>query len=97
MSGCSKFLCTYISRFCPHVAYPPYPCCGRPNLALDTAIWSGSVIAGAIKIQHATRSKHKINRDLMFNNNLTLLVYIKEISKSYGILDTLGKNIIITY
>jgi len=45
----------------------------RPRLALDTAVWSDSVIAGAIKIccslisssQRAAQSKDKINRKFM--------------------------------
>src|SRR6218665_2299845 len=35
-------------RKCPHLTNPPL--CGRPHLASYTALWSDSVIAGAVKI-----------------------------------------------
>src|SRR6218665_867874 len=37
-------------RRCPHLTKPP-PLCGRPHLASYTALWSDSVIAGAVKIR----------------------------------------------
>src|SRR6218665_1421256 len=37
-------------RRCPHLTNPPSPLCGRPHLASYTALWSDSVIAGAVKI-----------------------------------------------
>jgi len=37
-------------RRCPHLTNPLSPTspCGRPHSTLDTALWSGSVIAGAV-------------------------------------------------
>src|SRR6218665_2337897 len=34
----------------------PPPSCGRPHNTLYTALWSGSVIAGAVDFPHLTRA-----------------------------------------
>src|SRR6218665_4183930 len=41
-------------RRCPHLTNHPSPPCGRRHLTLYTALWSGSVIAGAVDIPHLT-------------------------------------------
>src|SRR6218665_1143645 len=40
----------YTPPLCPHFTNHP-PLCGRPHLASYTALWSDSVIAGAVKIR----------------------------------------------
>ena len=40
---------TCFSTSCPcRMWLTPFPGCGCPHLALHTALWSGSVIAGAV-------------------------------------------------
>ena len=38
-------------RFCSVCGLYPLRPCGRPHLALDTALWQSRVIAGALKIR----------------------------------------------
>jgi len=67
-----KYLFSYPNPFCLHVVckWLPHLLLQHPNLALDTALWSGSVIASALKVhcsltsssQHAAQSKNEINR-----------------------------------
>ena len=68
-------------RRCPHLINPLSPLCGRPHLASYTALWSDSVIAGALKVRYSLISSSGILPQLRVGryvghviNNLSLRI-----------------------